>query len=138
MGISGTSIKKVNNLVWIADEITYKCEPGGGFYKRISIFLISLLCVNRNIPILGTTEDGNASDKTLNNELLGSVSKHMARHGLGPGAFVYVADSAFVTPDNLESADQRKIQFLTRLPATYKECYRAIDNAIGSWRRYHS
>ena len=30
-------------------------------------FLISMLCVDRNIPILGTTEDGNASDKTLNN-----------------------------------------------------------------------
>jgi len=93
-------------------------------------FLISLLCVDRKIPILGTTEDGNASDKTLNNELLGSVSKHMARHGLGPGAFVYVADSAFVTPDNLESADQKKIQFLTRLPATYKECSRAIGEAV--------
>jgi hypothetical protein len=29
-----------------------------------------MLCVDRNIPILGTTTDGNASDKTLNNELL--------------------------------------------------------------------
>lgn len=95
-------------------------------------FLISLLCVDRNIPILGTTEDGNASDKTLNNQLLGSVSKHMARHGLGPGAFVYVADSAFVTPDNLQSADQKKIQFLTRLPATYKECSRAIGEAVAA------
>ncbi len=95
-------------------------------------FLISLLCVDRNIPILGTTEDGNASDKTLNNELLGGVSKHMARHGLGPGAFVYVADSAFVTPNNLERADQQKIQFLTRLPATYKECSRAIGEAVAS------
>jgi len=95
-------------------------------------FLISLLCVDRNIPILGTTEDGNASDKTLNNELLGSVSKHMARHGLGPGAFVYVADSAFVTPDNLKIADQKKIQFLTRLPATYKECSRAIGEAVAA------
>jgi transposase len=95
-------------------------------------FLISLLCVDRNIPILGTTEDGNASDKTLNNELLGSVSKHMARHGLGPGAFVYVADSAFVTPDNLQSADQRKIQFITRLPATYKECSRSIGEAVAA------
>lgn len=93
-------------------------------------FLISLLCVDRNIPILGTTEDGNASDKTLNNELLGGVSKHMARHGLGPGAFVYVADSAFVTPDNLKSADQKEVQFLTRLPATYKECSRAIGEAV--------
>jgi transposase len=93
-------------------------------------FLISLLCVDRTIPILGATEDGNASDKTLNNELLSGVSKHMARHGLGPGAFVYVADSAFVTPDNLERADQLKIQFLTRLPATYKECSQAIGEAV--------
>lgn len=95
-------------------------------------FLISLLCVDRNIPILGTTEDGNASDKTLNNELLGSISKHMAQHGLGPGAFVYVADSAFVTPANLESADRKNIQFLTRLPATYKECARAIGDAVAA------
>lgn len=93
-------------------------------------FLISLLCVDRTIPILGATEDGNASDKTLNNELLGGISKHMARHGLGPGAFVYVADSAFVTPDNLKSADQKMIQFLTRLPATYKECSRSIAEAV--------
>jgi transposase len=95
-------------------------------------FLISLLCVDRNIPILGTCEDGNASDKTLNNELLGNISRHMARHGLGPGAFVYVADSAFLTPDNLQSADQKKIQFLTRLPATYKECSRAIAEAVAA------
>lgn len=98
-------------------------------------FLISLLCVDRNIPILATCEDGNASDKTLNNELLGSISRHMARHGLGPGAFVYVADSAFVKPDNLQSADQKKIQFVTRLPAIYKECSRAIAEAVAadSW-----
>lgn len=93
-------------------------------------FLISLLCVDRNIPILGTCEDGNASDKTLNNELLGNISRHMAKHGLGPGAFVYVADSAFVTPANLKSADQKQIRFLTRLPATYNECSRAIRQAV--------
>jgi transposase len=56
----------------------------------------------------------------------------MARHGLGPGAFVYVADSAFVTPDNLKRANEKKIQFLTRLPATYKECSRAIAQAVGA------
>ena len=98
-------------------------------------FLVSLLCVDRNIPILGSCEDGNASDKTLNNQLLGNISRHMARHGLGPGAFVYVADSAFVTPDNLKDADKKRIQFLTRLPATYKECSRAIAEAVSvdSW-----
>jgi len=93
-------------------------------------FLISMLCVDRNVPILGATKDGNASDKTLNNELLGGVSKHMARHGLKPGAFVYVADSAFVTPDNLQEAKEKNVKFLTRLPATYKECARAISDAV--------
>jgi transposase len=95
-------------------------------------FLISLLCVDRNIPILGTCEDGNASDKTLNNGLLGNISRHMARHGLEQGAFVYVADSAFVTPDNLESADQKGIKFLTHLPANYNECSRAIGQAVAA------
>jgi len=98
-------------------------------------FLIWMLCVDRNIPILGTTEDGNASDKTLNNELLGSISRHMARHGIKPGAFVYVADSAFVTPKNLKRSKDNDVKFLTRLPATYKECARAISDAVaaGNW-----
>jgi transposase len=91
-------------------------------------FLISMLCVDRNIPVLGATKDGNASDKTLNNELLTNISKHMATHGLKPGAFVYVADSAFVTPDNLEKANDTR--FLSRLPATYQQCSRAIEQAV--------
>ena len=89
-----------------------------------------MLCVDRNIPILGTTKDGNTSDKTLNNELLGSVSRHMAKHGIKPGAFVYVADSAFVTPKNLKKAQENNVKFLSRLPATYKECGRAILEAV--------
>jgi len=91
-------------------------------------FLISMLCIDSNIPIFGSTEDGNASDKTLNNEVLSSISKHMAQHGLSPGAFVYVADSAFVTEGNLESAGSTK--WLTRLPATYNECSRVIGQAV--------
>lgn len=95
-------------------------------------FLISLLCVDRNIPIMGSPKDGNASDKTLNNELLTNISKHMASHGLKPGAFVYVADSAFVTKDNLEKASAQKTRFLSRLPATFKECSRAIEDAVAA------
>ena len=95
-------------------------------------FLVSMLCVDRNIPIIGACKDGNASDKTLNNELLGGISKHMARHGLAPGAFVYVADAAFVTPDNLAKSAENRIKFLTRLPATYKECARAIETAVNA------
>ena len=86
-----------------------------------------MLCVDNNIPILGATKDGNASDKTINNELLTDISKHMARHGLAPGAYVYIADSAFVTEDNLKEAE--KTMFLSRLPATYNECSRVIRQA---------
>lgn len=110
-------------------EITY----GYSKDKRPDLkqFLISMLCVDRNIPILGTTTDGNASDKTLNNELLTNISKYMAEHGLQPGAYVYVADAAFVTEDNLDKADGQT-WFLTRLPATYSECGRVIRDAVQS------
>jgi transposase len=91
-------------------------------------FLIEMLCVERDIPLFGRTRDGNASDKTLNNELLGNISKHMARHGLSQGAFVYVADAAFVTKNNLRQAGTTK--FLSRLPASYKECSRVIQEAV--------
>ena len=96
-------------------------------------FLVSMLCVDRNIPILGTTTDGNASDKTLNNELLTNISKYMADHGLQPGAYVYVADAAFVTQDNLDACQDRT-WFLTRLPATYNECSRIVRQAVASDR----
>jgi transposase len=111
-------------------EITY----GYSKDKRPDLkqFLVSMLCVDRNIPILGTTTDGNASDKTLNNELLTNISTYMARHGLEPGAYVYVADSAFVTEDNLKKADGRQTWFLTRLPATYNECGRIIREAVAA------
>jgi transposase len=92
-------------------------------------FLVSMLCVDRNIPILGTTTDGNASDKALNNELLTNISRYMAKHGLEPGAYVYVADSAFVTETNLAKCSDQT-WFLSRLPATYNECSRIIREAV--------
>jgi transposase len=55
----------------------------------------------------------------------------MAQHGLQPGAYVYVADAAFVTEDNLNKAND-KTCFLTRLPATYNECSRVIRDAVAS------
>jgi transposase len=113
-------------------EVPFKITYGHSKDHRPDLkqFLISMLCVNRNIPIVGAPKDGNASDKTLNNELLSNISKHMAKHGLKPGAFVYVADSAFVTEDNLKKANSGCTKFLSRLPATYKECPRAVAQAV--------
>ena len=97
-------------------------------------FLIEMFCVDRDVPIVGATRDGNASDKTLNNELLGGISKHMAGHGIDPAAFIYVADSAMVTRGNLKQADENGIHFLSRLPATFKECERVIAQAVAANR----
>jgi len=41
-----------------------------------------MLCVDRDIPIVGAPNDGNASDKTLNNELLSDISRHMASYSI--------------------------------------------------------
>lgn len=95
-------------------------------------FLVEMFCVERDVPIIGATRDGNASDKRLNNELLGGISRHMARHGIDPGAFIYVADSALITRDNLMRAEDNNIHFLSRLPATFNECARAIDQAVAA------
>jgi len=113
-------------------EITY----GHSKDKRPDLkqFLVSMLCVDRNIPILGTPKDGNASDKTINNDLLTNISKHMARYRLKPGAFIYVADSAFVTGKNLIKAEKNHVKFLSRLPATFAECSRVIGEAVAADR----
>ena len=91
-------------------------------------FLIKMLCVGKNIPILGSCEDGNKSDKAINNTLLSRISKHMAKQGLEPGAFVYIADSAMVTGDNLAKIGDNL--FLTRLPFSYNETSRVVSEAV--------
>lgn len=96
-------------------------------------FLLKMLCVHRNIPIIGGTESGNTSDKKVNNEMLTNLSRHMARHGIKEGAFVYISDSSFVTPDNLKALGENL--FITRLPFTYRETDRVILEAVreGKW-----
>ena len=93
-------------------------------------FMTELLCVDRGVPIFGRTLNGNSSDKTSNNEMLSRISAIMAKHNLGPGAFVYVADSALVTEKNLDAVGPNL--FVSRLPANYAECGRAIAEAVGS------
>jgi transposase len=93
-------------------------------------FMTELLCVERGVPIFGKTLDGNASDKTNNNEMLTNITSILADKGIGPGDFVYVADSAMVTENNLKQVGANN--FITRLPATYSECSRVIEEAVKS------
>ena len=92
-------------------------------------FLVKMLCVDRTIPVFGQTEDGNASDKTINNEVLSSISEHMAQNGIHKDAFIYIADSAMVTKKNLEKIGDQ-IQFISRLSANNKVCSQLIKEAI--------
>jgi transposase len=91
-------------------------------------FMTELLCVDGGVPIFGRNLDGNSSDKKSNNVVLSRISAIMHKHGLGPGAFVYVADSAMVTKENLLAVDPNL--FVTRLPANYKQCECAIRDAV--------
>ena len=99
---------------------------------QLKQFMTELLCVDRGVPVFSNTLDGNSSDKTSNNKVLSHISTLMAKHGLGTGAFVYVADSAMVTEKNLDSAGTSL--FISRLPATYTECQRVIEEAVSSNR----
>lgn len=63
----------------------------------------SLLCVDYGVPIGSKLLDGNASDKTINKNLIPEMVERM--RSLGREDFIYVADSALITPDNLTLID---------------------------------
>ena len=123
-GVYGGAPQKAEGLPY---EITY----GHSKDHRADLkqFLIAMLCVERNVPILGIPEDGNGSDKTINNGILTAISSHMAAFGLSEGAFIYIADSALITEDNLKAMGDA-ILFMSRLPASYNECQRVIGEAV--------
>jgi transposase len=94
-------------------------------------FLISTLCVGDKVPIFGKNEDGNRSDKQINNTILTQISAHMAQFGVDEKAFIYIADSALVNPANMEILSEGQ-PFITRLPATYAECGRVISETVAA------
>jgi len=111
-------------------DIPFQVTYGYSKDKRPDLkqFVLSTLCVDRAVPIWGKPEDGNASDKTLNTTLLSEIAQLLAQYGVQPGAYIYIADAALVTEDNL--AALRNTLFITRLPATYSECGRIIAEAV--------
>jgi len=92
----------------------------------------SLLCVDHGIPIRSKLENGNKSDKTVNEDLLREIVDRMRQ--LGARDFLYVADSALVTPTNLElmNDENKGCRFVTRLPETYGQCIDAIERAVAA------
>src|SRR6266487_390234 len=111
-------------------EAPFRLTYGYSKDKRPDLkqFVFATLCVDRAVPLWGKPEDGNASDKTINNTLLSTIATFLGQHGVAPGAYIYVADAALVTEDNLAALGDTL--FITRLPATYNECGRLIAEAV--------
>ncbi|MCK5923056.1 MAG: IS1634 family transposase, partial [Methylococcales bacterium] len=91
-------------------------------------FMISLLCVEGNIPLAGKVQDGNAADTKLNNEELERLTSLIKATGQDRKDFLYIADCKLVTKANLELMGTDP--FITRLPASYKAHSEAVDRAI--------
>lgn len=94
-------------------------------------FMVSVLCAGGDIPLWGRVADGNAADKTLNHALLSQISARMAQYGVAPGAFIYLADAALLTPDNLQKMGD-EIRFISRLPATYRAHGQVIEQVLAA------
>src|SRR5438309_11549303 len=113
-----------------AQEVPFTIPHGYSKDKRPDLkqFVFATLCVDRAVPLWGKPHDGNASDKTVNNTLLSDIAAFLAKHGVAPGAYIYVADAALVTEDNLAALGDTL--FITRLPAPYNECGRLMTEAV--------
>jgi transposase len=111
-------------------EVPFSVTYGYSKAKRPDLkqFVLSMLCVDRAVPLWGKPEDGNASDKTLNTTVLSEIAQILGRQGVQPGAYIYIADAALVTEDNL--AALKDTLFITRLPATYSGCGRVIAEVV--------
>ncbi len=91
-------------------------------------FMVSMLCVEGNIPISGKMQNGNSGDEKLNNEELQRIARLLKPLGQNITELTYIADCKLITAENLKSLDN--LQFISRFPATYKEHDRVIEQAI--------
>jgi transposase len=98
-------------------------------------FIISMLCVEGNLPFHAEILDGNASDKKINGKVIEELPRIMSRHGVGKLDFIYVADSALATKTNFSLLGD-DIRFITRLPENFGICGETISKAIafGAWQ----
>ncbi len=99
-------------------------------------FIFSLICAEKNIPIYCKAEDGNASDKTINKNIILKIAGYMAKYRVNIDNFIFIGDSALITSENLEIMgglnQEEKIEFISRMPETFNECTNLIKDAARS------
>ena len=115
-------------------DLPFRITYGDSKDKRPDLkpFVLSTRCVDRAVPMWGKPEDGHASDKPRNTTRLSEIAQLLARYGVQQGAYVYMADAALVTEDNLAALGDPL--FITRVPATSSECGRVRAEAVAQNR----
>ena len=94
--------------------------------------LLSMLGSREGFPLWGQVHDGNASDKTLNTDVVAQIVEAFSLEERRE--LIHVADSAFVTAANLAAARAAGLRFISRLPETYAAARLVKERAwAGEW-----
>jgi len=95
-------------------------------------FVYGLVVSKEGLPLLGTVNDGNTSDKTWNLETIRQIQQSF----LDPVTLLYVADSALITRENLQAMAEARLRFVSRLPETYRLAAELKERAFadGTWQ----
>jgi transposase len=112
-------------------EITY----GHSKDKRPDLkqFVLSLLCVEKDIPIETKIYDGNKDDKTISKGILSRISSYMTKYGIKDNGYIYTGDCCMVTGGNLAitgGMDNPGVKFISRMPATFAAVGASISEAV--------
>ncbi len=86
------------------------------------------------IPVAGEVCSGNMADMTWNTRWIKSVREQLGIEE--KGLLVYVADSALVTPDNLDALAEQHLDFMSRLPERYGLAERLKAEALAAKDRW--
>jgi transposase len=112
--------------------VAVSCGHSKDHRPDLKQILLSVLGNREGFPLWGAVQAGNASDKTLNTEVIDQI-----REAFSPEEWrtlIHVADSAFVTGPNLAAAAEIKLRFISRLPETYAAAARVKARAWeGAW-----
>jgi transposase len=125
-----TSRNVSGDYVQNKDSSAFSMKYGYSKDKRPDLkqFVIGALCIDKAVPVFASFEDGNASDKKLNYNVLSMLSKSLIKDEKKLKNAIYVADAALVSKENLEIL--KDTLFVTRLPANYKALEKVVEKAI--------
>ena len=118
----------------------FKMAHGHSKDKRPDLiqFVISLLTVEKDLPIEAKIYSGNTDDKTISKDILKRISAYMAEYETDGVDFIYTGDSSLVTGENLAfmgGIENPKVKFISRMPATFSLVDKLISEAVagGAW-----